>query len=120
MRPLIAVGYTFAAWLFAGFFVDAGSRVVLAPRARLALRCAALLLCFVPVFRLYFARPDRLGPGAAAAVGLGFIALLDLLLLGRFSPRPFSFALSFWDWQLPALLVVGSIYVTGRAAATRR
>ncbi len=119
MRALIAVGYTFAAWLFAGFFIDAGYRVVLAESARVALHCGAVLLCFIPVFRLYFARPDRLAPGAAAALALSFIALLDVLLLGRFFARPYEFALSFWNWQLPALLVGASIYLTGRRATRR-
>ncbi len=114
MRALVAVGYTFAAWLFAGFFIDAGYQLVAARPARVALHCGAVLVCFVPVFRLYFERGDRLPPAAAAVLAVAFIVLLDLLIVGPYFVHRYDFFLSFWDWQLPGALVAGSIYLSGR------
>jgi hypothetical protein len=114
MRALVVVGYTFAAWLFAGFCIDAAYRLVAARPARVAIHCAAVLCCFLPVFRLYFERADRLPPAAAAALAVAFIVVLDLVIVGPYFVHRYDFFLSFWDWQLPGALVAGSIYLSGR------
>jgi hypothetical protein len=116
---MIAVGYTFAAWLCAGFFIYAGFLFIKAPPGRVALHCSAVLACFIPVFRLYFSRAGSLSPAAAAGVAVLFIMLLDLILIGPYFPRRWDFFFNFWEWQLPAMLVASSIYLTGRSAARK-
>lgn len=119
MRAVVAAGYTFAAWLFAGFCIDAGYRVVLARPGRVVVHCGAVLCCFIPVFRLYFERPDRLPPAATAALAIAFIVVLDIAIVGPYFAHRYDFFLSFWDWQLPGFLVASSIYLSGRQAIRR-
>lgn len=115
-RVAVAAGYSFSAWLLAAMMVYAATSTL--PPGPLAhtLRCGALLTAFVPVFAMYFRRPLPLPPLMTAAVGLSLIAALDLALIAPHFPRRYDLFLSVWDWQVPALLVGGSIYLTGRRA----
>lgn len=114
-RLAVALGYTFAAWLLAGMVVFAGTWA--APRSlNVAVHCAGVVAAFVPVFKIYYRRPVPLAPAAAAALAIGFIALLDLFLIAPYFIHKYDVYLSFWDWQLPAALVAASIYGTGRSA----
>lgn len=115
-QTLVLVGYALAAWLASGVLVWAGYRF-LGRAGQVAAHCGAVLVCFIPAFRLYFSRPDRLSPLAAASLTAGLIVFLDLAVVAPFVARRFDFFLSFWDWQLPAILLFGSIYLTGRLAS---
>ncbi|MBI4376842.1 MAG: hypothetical protein HY549_10390 [Elusimicrobia bacterium] len=97
------IAHAFVAWLACGFLVY-GSRPLLPESGQTPLRWAAVLLCFLWVFRLYFGRPGSLRPLPASGLAIAFIALLDLFLI---SP---AFVLDFWNWQLPAALAAGGIY----------
>ncbi len=116
MRVLTTLVYGFSAWMASGLLVYAGAH---ATRPSAALRCAALAAGFLGVFRLYFRRPDSLRPWPAAGVTLALIAGLDGALLVPHLPRASDLFLSFWDWQLPALVVIGSILAAGAGASPR-
>lgn len=114
-RLSVALGYTFAAWVLAATIVYAGTSA--APHAlRTAVHCGGVVTAFIPVFRLYFRRPAPLSPGAAAGLAVGFIGLLDLYLIAPYFAHLYDVYLRFWEWQLPAALVAGSIYGTGLSA----
>jgi hypothetical protein len=111
----VAIGYTFAAWLFAALLIYATSARLQRPWS-VAGRCAGLLVTFGPVFSLYFRGSRPLSPTAAAITAVALIALLDLRLVAPHLMRPGELFLSFWDWQLPALLVAATVYLAGRRA----
>ncbi len=114
-RLAVAIGYTFAAWVLAGMLIHAGY-TELPHGLKIAVHCGGVLVTFVPVFRLYFRRPMPLAPAATAALAVTFIALLDLYLIAPHFLHVYDVYLSFWDWQLPAVIVAGSIYGAGRTA----
>ena len=116
MRVIIAIGYTFSAWLACGFLVFAGYKQLTSRVGQVLVHCFGIVVCFAPVFRLYFRRPDPLGPAAAAATAFFFIVALDIFLVARFFTHGTEFFKSFWDWQLPALVLVTTIYLSGRLA----
>ena len=108
-----AAGYAFAAWLSAGLMVYAGHSV--RPRGlQVAFHCAAVATAFGGVFSLYFRGRERLPPAAAAGLAVGLAALLDGALLSPYFLHPLDVFLSFWDWQLPALLAAAAVYAAGR------
>ena len=117
MRNLIAVleaaCFTFAAWIASGFVTYAGASWF-GRTWQVAFHCLAVLTVFLPLFRLYFKRPATLHPAAAAALALAFMAALDFAFVSPYFSHPRDLFLNFWDWQLPALLVIASVYAAGR------
>lgn len=111
----MAVGYTFAAWLFAALLIYAAGARLARPWS-VAARCFGLLVTFGPVFSLYFRGTRPLSPRAAALTAVGFIAVLDLALVAPHLPRPADLFLSFWDWPAPAALVAATVYLAGKRA----
>lgn len=111
----VAVGYSFAAWLFAALVVYAAASRLTKPWS-VAAHCAGLLVTFGPVFTLYFRGPRPLPPLPAAGLAVGFVALLDVVLLSPHFMHVYDPFLSFWDWQLPAAFAAGSVYLAGRRA----
>ena len=114
VRVFFALAYAFTAWLASAVFVFVGYRL---PNraAQIVLHSGGVLICFVPVFRAYFARPDCLPAPAVAGLTVGFIILLDIFVVSpAFLKGSLEFFRSFWDWQLPALFVIASILLAGR------
>jgi hypothetical protein len=111
-RVAVAAGYAFSAWLCAGLLIYATAGAV-AGQWRWAQRYGGLLMAFAPIYTLYFRGDRPLKPVAAAAVALALIAALDLVLVAPHFGRPHHLFLSFWEWQLPAALVAGSICLAG-------
>lgn len=111
-RASSVVGHGFAAWLCAALIVYAAD--ALPEAAREAVRFAALAGAFWTSFSLYYERPDPVHPMAAAVLTLAFLAALDLALIARYYLNPMDLFKSFWDWQLPALVVLATILAAGR------
>jgi hypothetical protein len=103
-RASSAVGYGFTAWLMAALVVYA------AP----PMRYSAIALVFWFVFRLYYETDEPLHPAAAGAITIAFVAAMDLALVAPYYLHPMDLFKSFWDWQLPALIVVAAIAAAGR------
>lgn len=116
LRVAVVMGYSFAAWLFAALLIYATAARLPAPWGVPA-RCAGLLATFGPVFAMYFRRTRPIPPAAAALVAIGFLAALDLLLVARHLQHAYDLYLRFWDWQVPAACVAGSVYAAGKRAA---
>ena len=113
MRVAAVAGYSFAAWLFAALLIYA-TAARLPALWGVPVRCAGLLATFGPVFAMYFRRARPLSPAAAALVALGFLSLLDLVLVARHLRHAYDLYLRFWDWQVPAACVAGTIYAAGK------
>lgn len=109
----VALSYTVVAWLASAVFVLIGYKL---PNraAQILFHSGGVLVCFVPVFKAYFARPGSLPAPAVAGLAVGFIIMLDICVVSPFFTKgSLEFFRSFWDWQLPALFVIGSILLSG-------
>ena len=114
-RLAVALGYCFSAWFCAALTVYAAGAPLPRPWS-VAAQCLALPTCFGPLFSLYFRGPDPYAPAAAAALAVGLIFLVDLAVMSPHFPNPLDPFLSFWDWQLPAMVTAGTVYAAGRRA----
>lgn len=112
LRVAAVLGYSFAAWLFAALLIYATAARLPAPWG-VPVRCAGLLATFGPVFSMYFRRTRPLSPAAAALVTIGFLSLLDLVLVARHLQHAYDLYLRFWDWQVPAACVAATVYAAG-------
>ena len=111
---LFALLYGFGAWLASGVFVWLGYKLPWRT-AQVAVHAGAVILCFYPALRAYFARPDAVGPTAAAGLIVAMIVALDITVVAPcFAGGSRAFFRSFWDWQLPAIVLIATIFLAAR------
>lgn len=112
-KILIVIGYAFAGWGLCGATIGIGRSLTSLENA-LIIHAAAAPVIFAVISFFYFKKVNHYPPLFIATFFLGFVVVMDIVVVATLIERDFSMFKSIIGTWVPFLTIFLSTFITGK------
>ena len=116
---IIVIGYALVGWGLCGATIGIGRNLTSMENALIIHAIAAPAL-FIIISMFYFKKVNQFSPLFLATFFLGFVVLMDIVIVATLIEKDYSMFKSIIGTWIPFLAIFLSTYITGKMTTKRR